>query len=471
MKSIRNLPENYKSDQDPNKNFYTISNSAFPEIQRNPYVENLKRYDFSINTPMKLKENKFEENILNNIFHQVQEGQNHKIGIPPYTISWALVSFPKKDEVFVEQIQSDLPTIVCSINKDKEKKQKLEEEYGKENVSDFIRKYANYALVYPYQVIEKIAEFAITNNIKRIKLSSVKDILDVAEVSNTKKAKKVYEDIPKELGFKIEDNYSIYDGDMEELKQRVQKAMVEEKQEKSIQLSKRQKLLNIDKVQEILNNVLKERSNLIQVSNNLSDLMKQIGQLFSIGKISKTEFKMLSGLLPKQVEASLDHIIKKIANYYIDDFKLSKRAKDPLSSYKKKRKFDETSEPEGDVEKKNKHRFVIQEHDASNLHWDLRLENDEGTMSSWAIPKHHLPNGKEKLLAISTEPHPIDYMKFQGTIEKGYGAGEVEIHDSGIYEEIEESKDKIVFKLKGKKEKGTYKIFKTDGNKWMIMEQ
>jgi bifunctional non-homologous end joining protein LigD len=92
-------------------------------------------------------------------------------------------------------------------------------------------------------------------------------------------------------------------------------------------------------------------------------------------------------------------------------------------------------------------------------------------MSSWAIPKHHLPNGKEKLLAISTEPHPIDYMKFQGTIEKGYGAGEVEIHDSGIYEEIEESKDKIVFKLKGKKEKGTYKIFKTDGNKWMIMEQ
>lgn len=153
-------------------------------------------------------------------------------------------------------------------------------------------------------------------------------------------------------------------------------------------------------------------------------------------------------------------------------FCLSKRAKDPLSKYKHKRKFDETPEPSGETESgKNKHRFVIQKHDAekSKTHYDLRLENDKGTMSSWAIPKHKLPGAKEKLLSVKTEDHPISYNKFEGSIPKGeYGAGEVSIHDSGTYEEIEKSKNKIVFKLKGKKEKGTYNLFKTDGNNWLI---
>lgn len=151
-----------------------------------------------------------------------------------------------------------------------------------------------------------------------------------------------------------------------------------------------------------------------------------------------------------------------------------KLAKDPLSKYKNKRDEDETPEPEGKVEKgKNKHRFVIQKHDAkvAKTHYDLRLENDEGTMTSWAIPKHKLPKGKEKLLAMKTEDHPLSYRTFSGTIPEGeYGAGKVSIHDSGIYEEIEWGKNKIVFKLNGKKEKGKYKIFRTDGSKWMIME-
>jgi len=153
-------------------------------------------------------------------------------------------------------------------------------------------------------------------------------------------------------------------------------------------------------------------------------------------------------------------------------FKLSKRA-DSLSKYKKKRNFDETPEPEGKLEEKNKHRFVIQNHKAlkAGNHYDLRLENDEGSMSSWAVPKHKLPNGKERLLAVKTENHPISYNKFEGKIEKGnYGSGDVKIHDSGTYEEISSTKNKIVFKLNGKKEKGTYNLFKTDGNKWMIME-
>lgn len=155
-------------------------------------------------------------------------------------------------------------------------------------------------------------------------------------------------------------------------------------------------------------------------------------------------------------------------------FQLSIRASDPLSTYKKKRKFDETSEPEGKTERRNKHRFVIQKHYAEKAgeHLDLRLENDEGAMSSWAIPKHKLPSGKERLLAVKTEDHPVSYNKFEGDIPKGeYGAGKVEIYDSGTYEELEGRQNKIVFRLKGKKEKNIYKIFKTDGKKWMIMEE
>lgn len=148
-------------------------------------------------------------------------------------------------------------------------------------------------------------------------------------------------------------------------------------------------------------------------------------------------------------------------------------AEDALSTYKKKREFDETPEPKGDAADENKHRFVIQRHKAAKAgeHFDLRLENDDGAMTSWAIPKHKLPKGKEKLLAMKTEDHPISYMKFEGAIPEGeYGAGTVEIYDKGTYDEIEWKKNKIIFKLKGRKEKGRYKIFKTDGDKWMIME-
>lgn len=152
---------------------------------------------------------------------------------------------------------------------------------------------------------------------------------------------------------------------------------------------------------------------------------------------------------------------------------LSKRAGDPLSSYKKKRDFNETSEPEGKKSDKNQYRFVIQRHKAKKVgeHFDLRLENDKGTMSSWAVPKHKLPSKGEKLLATKTEDHPIEYMKFKGELPEGeYGAGKVEIYDSGKYEEIEKSANKIVFKLRGAKAKGTYVLVKTDGKKWLLMQ-
>jgi len=177
------------------------------------------------------------------------------------------------------------------------------------------------------------------------------------------------------------------------------------------------------------------------------------------------EMEMIVGDLIDRFEAARK---KKRSSFILS----VREAKDPLSKYKQKREFDETPEPEGEVSKENKHRFVIQRHVAEKVgeHWDLRLENNEGALSSWSIPKHKFPKDKEKLLAVKTEDHPISYMKFKGEIPEGYGAGKVEIHDSGTFEEVEWNDSKIVFKLKGEKEKGTYKLFRTDGKNWMIME-
>ena len=146
---------------------------------------------------------------------------------------------------------------------------------------------------------------------------------------------------------------------------------------------------------------------------------------------------------------------------------ISKRA----SEYEKKRKFDKTPEPKAKKKPtKNQHRYVIQRHKATKDHFDLRLENDKGTMSSWVIPKHKLPKGNEKLLAKKTENHPIEYANFEGKIPKGEygggGEGTVKIHSKGRYKEIEWKSDKIKFEIKGT----PYVLFKTDGKNWMIKE-
>jgi DNA ligase D-like protein (predicted 3'-phosphoesterase) len=148
---------------------------------------------------------------------------------------------------------------------------------------------------------------------------------------------------------------------------------------------------------------------------------------------------------------------------------ISKRAKDKLKEYKKKREFDKTPEPEGKVSKRDKKRFVIHNHHATKHHWDLRLEHD-GVLQSWALPKHKLPSKGERQLAVKTEAHPISYIKFEGEIPEGsYGSGKSMIHDSGKYELIKWERDTIKFILEGNKEKGAYTLHNTDGKNWMIM--
>ncbi len=105
-----------------------------------------------------------------------------------------------------------------------------------------------------------------------------------------------------------------------------------------------------------------------------------------------------------------------------------------LETYNRKRKFNETPEPRGAAAKPHKEPiFVIQKHDATRLHYDLRLELD-GTMKSWAVPNGPSLDPADKRLAIRTEDHPLSYATFEGTIPKGeYGGGTVMLWDRGIW--------------------------------------
>lgn len=155
-----------------------------------------------------------------------------------------------------------------------------------------------------------------------------------------------------------------------------------------------------------------------------------------------------------------------------------------LKEYEDKREFGNTPEPQGGERIEGREPiFVVQRHDASRLHFDFRLEAD-GVLKSWAVPKGPSMNPKEKRLAVQVEDHPLDYAGFEGVIPEGnYGAGTVEIWDSGTYDYAGKFRDMdealgegvVEVKLHGRKLKGAFTLVRTpmDGrkNEWLLMKK
>jgi bifunctional non-homologous end joining protein LigD len=152
-----------------------------------------------------------------------------------------------------------------------------------------------------------------------------------------------------------------------------------------------------------------------------------------------------------------------------------------LSEYQKKRHFEKTPEPEGQVRGSGARVFVVQKHAATRLHYDLRLELD-GVLKSWAVPKGPSMNPGDKRLAIQVEDHPYDYRKFEGSIPKGqYGGGEVIVWDEGTYapegtmgahEQL--AKGDFKFQLFGEKLRGSFVLVRIKSskakNEWLLIK-
>jgi bifunctional non-homologous end joining protein LigD len=168
-----------------------------------------------------------------------------------------------------------------------------------------------------------------------------------------------------------------------------------------------------------------------------------------------------------------------------------------LDEYKRKRRFEATPEPSPKLEKQSQHRFVVQRHDATRLHYDFRLEM-EGVLKSWAVPKGPSLDPSDKRLAMQVEDHPVSYFDFEGTIPEGnYGAGTVMVWDVGTWEPLspvpvngeyvpgtEKEADEMLakgdlkFRLKGKRLKGDFALVHikarrsgSKGNEWLLIKK
>lgn len=161
-----------------------------------------------------------------------------------------------------------------------------------------------------------------------------------------------------------------------------------------------------------------------------------------------------------------------------------------MKTYNEKRDFSKTKEPKDAPSKKGNKEpiFVIQKHDATNLHYDFRLEIDN-TLKSWSVPKGPSTDPSVKRMAIPTEDHPIAYADFEGVIPQGeYGGGTVMIWDTGTIESNKKDDDGNIISLEesfkagsievtlhGKKLKGGYNLVEMKGGRmkgnWLLMKQ
>jgi bifunctional non-homologous end joining protein LigD len=167
-----------------------------------------------------------------------------------------------------------------------------------------------------------------------------------------------------------------------------------------------------------------------------------------------------------------------------------------LDEYKRKRRFEETPEPPAKVAKQSRHRFCVQRHAASRLHYDFRLEM-EGVLKSWAIPKGPSLDPTDKRLAMQVEDHPVSYFDFEGTIPEGnYGGGTVMVWDAGTWVPLSPvpvkgeyvpgtekeaaamlAKGDLKFRLKGRRLNGDFALVHikgragSKGNEWLLIKK
>ena len=144
-----------------------------------------------------------------------------------------------------------------------------------------------------------------------------------------------------------------------------------------------------------------------------------------------------------------------------------------LTEYERKRDFETTSEPAPKRRSRKQPaapRFVIQEHHARRLHWDLRLERD-GTLASWAVPNGIPDDPQRNRKAVRTEDHPLEYLDFEGEIPRGeYGAGTMRVWDRGTYEVHKFRDDEVMVTFHGERVRGRYVLFRAgrEPKDWMI---
>jgi bifunctional non-homologous end joining protein LigD len=168
-----------------------------------------------------------------------------------------------------------------------------------------------------------------------------------------------------------------------------------------------------------------------------------------------------------------------------------------LEEYKRKRRFEETPEPPPKLERKSSHRFVVQKHEATRLHYDFRLELD-GVLKSWAVPKGPSLDPADKRLAMQVEDHPVSYFDFEGNIPEGnYGAGSVMVWDVGTWQPLSPvpvegkyvpgtdgearemlAKGDLKFRLNGKRLKGDFALIRmrsrrpgSKGTEWLMIKK
>ncbi|HEY6158078.1 MAG TPA: DNA ligase D [Gemmatimonadales bacterium] len=151
---------------------------------------------------------------------------------------------------------------------------------------------------------------------------------------------------------------------------------------------------------------------------------------------------------------------------------------DALKTYRAKRSADRTPEPSGSVAAAPGRRFIVHQHAATRLHFDLRLEMD-GVLKSWAVPKGPSRDPADKRLAVHVEDHPIEYGDFEGIIPEGnYGAGAVIVWDRGVWVPLEDpaaglAKGKLLFELRGYKLRGVWTLVKIKKSvkDWLLIKE